>query len=355
MHSAYQDSSGASVGLLDLIEVHLPTPEYQRLTEKSVLRPQWYVPQGVQRLSDMADSYYRRVQSFAHGGFELFVGFVDCVSLSEAMRPAPVQVVPIAWHDSVERPALAALMAEADAFRRVPRVRPSVQSVESIDASRKRSASRMRVMVSNMLADHMVTLTVRENRGPSGFMLLGHWKQAWAVLLRCLSRIAAAKGEVFHFVAVPELHESGAIHLHVAWRGFVNVEQVRKLWRAALDRFGRQGNCDAKYFKRTTRSGRVLAIGRYLAKYIKKGLADAVVGFNAKRYWGSKQGLEPARRYILGVDNLADAVQRTCVEMDLDLELFRVNGVWENLVWLPDGAGLWLRYVPELHGKGPPF
>ena len=142
------------------------------------------------------------------------------------------------------------------------------------------------------------------------------------------------------------------------WCGRVNVGIVRKLWLLAIGGGKGCGNIDAKHMKVQAGGDRATRIARYISKYVSKHFVDSP-RYNKKRYWASRQTLEEARRYVLTADTLDGAITQMGAMLGLDYSKFMVT--WggktknENLFVFPDGGGMWINYIPELHGVEPPF
>jgi hypothetical protein len=231
---------------------------------------------------------------------------------------------------------------------------PDVVSVENQEKAAQRAKRKMRYLVRNMMADHLVTLTKRESV-PAEFWTPEDWARAWD---RCRRALARLIGD-FPYVAILEQHAKGNYHLHIAWCGRVAVRLVRSIWLAVIGGGPGCGNIDARHMRVSQAGGdRATRIARYISKYVGKHFEDGS-RFNKKRYWASRQTLAEARRYVLRALSFAGAVDE--VKRMLGLDLGRFQSVWggklrtENLFLFPDGCGLWLNYIPELHGSDPPF
>jgi hypothetical protein len=315
---------------LDLIEEHLTydslNSEYRQGVHGGHLIKNWYFPDDW-RGALSSETYVLKIQSFAKGGYEATVRSVDLERIGDAI---------------------------VNGGKRGKREAPDVVSYENQQKAASRSKRKMRHLVKNMMADHLVTFTKRESDS-SSFWGAEQWSKAWDKFRRHLTRYL---GE-FPYVAILEKHEKGNYHLHVAWCGRVNVGLVRKMWLAALGGGKGCGNIDAKHIKVPSGGDRAARIARYISKYVGKHF-DADPRYNKKRYWSSRQTLEEARRYVLKADTLDGAIEQMRRMLGLDFSKFtRLSPnrglVTDNLFAFPDGSGLWLGYVPELHGSDPPF
>lgn len=341
-------------GPIDLIEEHLTynfhQTEYRQGAQGGRLVKNWYFPEDWRGCAAGDPTFVLKVQPFAKGGYEASVRGVDLEKIGNAML---------------------------NGGKRGKREAPDVVSIENQMKAAARSKRKMRHLVKNMMADHLVTFTKHE--GPStktwgdrewaawecggkdaweaqhgAFMGPDDWAKVWDKFRRLLTRYL---GE-FPYVAILEEHQKGNFHLHVAWCGRVNVGLVRKMWLAALGGGKGCGNIDAKKIKVPAGGDRASRIARYISKYVAKHFEDAP-RYNKKRYWASRQTLEEARRYVLTADSLDGAVEQMRQMLGLDFAKFWVMGArglkMENMFSFPDGCGLWLAYIPEIHGSDPPF
>ena len=316
---------------LDLIEEHLTDNStetlYRQGVQGGVLVKNWFFPEDWKGTKEGQD-FVLKVQPFAKGGYEATVRAVDLEKIGNAMLGGGVR-----------------------GKREVPDVVP----IDNQMKAAARSKRKMRHLVKNMMADHLVTFTKRETEG-SRYWTAGQWAAAWDRFRRMLVRVIGD----FPYVAILEKHEKGNYHLHVAWCGRVNVGIVRKMWLAALGGGKGCGNIDAKKIKVPCGGDRASRIARYISKYVSKHFEDDP-RYNKKRYWSSRQTIEDARRYVISADTLDGAIEIARRMLGLDFSKFvrldrAGNMRQENMFPFPDGSGLWLAYIPEIHGTGdPPF
>jgi len=84
----------------------------------------------------------------------------------------------------------------------------------------------------------------------------------------------------FEYVAVPERQERGAVHFHLAIRGFRDVNILRYLWRRVLCDDGNAcgenspGNIDITSPRRGGAQWNRAKLAQYLAKYMGKDFSD---------------------------------------------------------------------------------
>jgi hypothetical protein len=286
----------------------------------------WFFPEDWQGCGEVPERFVLKVQPFAKGGYEATVRQVDLVRIGDAML---------------------------NGGRRGKREAPEEVSFENQQKAASRAKRSMRHLVRNMMADHLVTFTKREAEG-SEYWTPEQWAKAWDRFRRLLSRVIGD----FPYVAILEQHEKGNYHLHVAWCGRVKVGLVRSIWLAVIGGGKGCGNIDAKHIKVQAGGDRSTRIARYISKYVGKHFEHAP-RYNKKRYWASRQTLEEARRYVLTADTLDGAVEQMRRMLGLDFGKFvavsRGQLRTENLFAFPDGSGVWLNYIPELHGVDPPF
>lgn len=147
----------------------------------------------------------------------------------------------------------------------------SEMSESVLKKSQYRSKRIVYQKILTLQADTLLTLTYRDNQEDLDL--------AWAHF-SAFSRLMKKRYKHWSYVCVPEKQERGAIHFHLAIKGYFHWNTVRRFWKEAI---GGEGNVDFK--KRTgSKVGYVTdprKIARYLSKYLTK---QDMVGFNKKRY-----------------------------------------------------------------------
>lgn len=352
---ATKERHGGGEAPLDLIEGHLTSeseqPQYRRATHGGALLKNWFVPESWDGLAGVGPEHFvLKIQPFAKGGYEASIRLLDLEKIGDAVTREP---------------------------KRGTREVPEEISQENLQKAAGRAKRKMRHLVRNMMADHLVTFTKTEGpcvkswgvddwaawndggkdaweRKYGAFMNEVEWAKAWDRFRRLLVRVLGD----FPYVAILEKHRKGNCHLHVAWCGRVKVDIVRKIWLAALGGGRGCGNIDAKHMRTQAGGDRASRIARYISKYVSKHF-ESEPRFNKKRYWASRQTLEEVRRYVLTADTLDGAMEDMRKMLGLDFGKFVAlsRGVLrtDNLFLFPDGSGLWLNYIPEIHGEPPPF
>ena len=140
------------------------------------------------------------------------------------------------------------------------------------DRAVRRARSRLRHLILTIGADHLLTLTYREN--------VGDFERACADLKKFVRLVKARKRD-WQYIAVAERQRRGAWHWHLAVVGRQDLALLRTSWgRVAGD-----GNIDVARAKSSRHSGS-LALVRYLGKYLAKGFDDDRA-LNARRFRAS--------------------------------------------------------------------
>jgi hypothetical protein len=227
-------------------------------------------------------------------------------------------------------------------------------SAESLERSERRAKTNCRKSIMELAPSSMVTFTTREVMAFDA--LLGCWKS--------FQRLCRDAGVDFQYVAVVEPHPTNPehLHLHVAYRGRIHYDTMRRLWHIALEaRHGRRvkktlygsespGNItDSKKVKARDPLSRMRKIAKYVSKYITK---DMISQFNRKRYWPSK-GISVKESQIYWLKSLSqvDAIREGCGML----------GQWDDIldvcpqkVFSPSDRVAWIAVDPS-KTPDPPF
>ncbi len=189
----------------------------------------------------------------------------------------------------------------------------------------RRARSHLRRLVLSANADHLLTLTYRDNVTEFG--------QASADLVRFIRRVKLyLPGWVF--VAVPERQQRGAWHWHLAVVGRQDVRLLRACWRHVID----DGNIDVQEPK--SRIGnRRLALVKYLGKYLAKGFQEADRALNGHRYRASL-GIQVPCKTIELLPEFADDVPQFAQDV-LRVHAGSVGHVWKDESGLMGWACSW--------------
>lgn len=151
------------------------------------------------------------------------------------------------------------------------------------DRAVRRAKSRLRRLILSVRADHLLTLTYREN--------VTDFAQACADLQKFV-RLVKAGSPGWVYIAVAEQQKRGAWHWHLAVCGRQDVDFLRSSWRHVVG----EGNIDVNPPKGAAKH-RELALVRYLGKYLAKSFGDANRDLNGRRF-RSSLGIEIPVEYV---------------------------------------------------------
>jgi hypothetical protein len=288
---------------LDLIKGHLPLSCYVPVTRGLGNDPlNWFMPvDGF----NPSEQYHQvlKIQPFVAGGYEVTVTTQDLGKIAVLM----------------------------DSSRKTGERVKGEQKVNDVITSVHRSKKKIRYLIKSMGCDRLLTLTKREN-DPDNFWTIEQWAAAWDRF----NRLCRKAGCELQYVAVPEKHEKGNYHLHVAIVGHISVNIIRGIWQAITGGKG-SGNVDIAYKRNCTDHARRAGLAKYVSKYITKQVGQTE--FNKKRYWPSKHKLPSPRRYILKSMDLLGAMQEICSYLGLVLPKV-VEKAWQFPPSYKDGKSL---------------
>ncbi len=154
---------------------------------------------------------------------------------------------------------------------------------ENESRAARRAKSRLRHLILSTAADHLLTLTYREN--------VTDFEQSCTDQARFV-RLVKAKLPNWIYIAVAEQQKRGAWHWHMAVKGRQDVELLRALWRQVVG----EGNIDVNPPKGKAKH-RQLALVKYLGKYLAKGFADSERQLNGRRFRASHR-IEVPLQYL---------------------------------------------------------
>lgn len=161
--------------------------------------------------------------------------------------------------------------------------------------ARARATGAIRRKCITISADHLVTLTYRDNVANRDRVLRD---------LDRLRRMLSRAGYPMPFVAVLECQQRGAIHPHLAVRGFQDVRLLRRCWYKIV------GNGQGQVNVRGPRPGSSpVKLARYLSKYVSKDLDHLPREFGEHRYFSSLGIAVPSERLQLVVKPHATNVE----------------------------------------------
>ena len=143
---------------------------------------------------------------------------------------------------------------------------------QALAKSRSRAKTKVRHKALSMQADRMLTLTFRQN--------VTDVDEAWRCFSAFNKKMKWRYKDKWVYIAVPELQKRGAVHFHLAIKGYFHVETLRRFWlQAAGDRGGSVNITSPRSHGKNSWNPKRIA--SYLAKYMTK---TDVVSFNKKRY-----------------------------------------------------------------------
>jgi len=149
----------------------------------------------------------------------------------------------------------------------------------------RHARSRIRHLILSAGADHLLTLTYRDN--------VTDFDRACADLSKFV-RTVKAKRPGWVYIAVPERQKRGAWHWHMAVRGRQDVVLLRSIWRHIVG----EGNIDVNP-PRGVGKQRTLALVKYLGKYLAKGFSEGNRVLNGRRFRASLQIPIPCESFTL--------------------------------------------------------
>lgn len=270
--------------------------------------------------------------------------------------PPEVTIQKITLERDVERYLLAAERGQNQV--RTTRTRRQddpdrVRDAESIERSQRRAKSMVRKTVIELAPTALVTFTTRKVYSMDDLLKL------WDGAVRRMRQVVPG----LEYCAVPEPHPSNPehFHIHVAVRGKLSIDTLRRIWHITLEAHeGRRctailrgaaspGNIDVQRIKSREAVRTIRKIAKYIAKYITK---DLVERFNRRRYWPSKGiSVESAQVFWLDAVSQSDAIREGC----------EMLGHWNSDVgcpafkhFMPSDRVFWYSVEPD-HLPEPPF
>ena len=264
--------------------------------------------------------------------------------------PPEITVQQVSFERDFQRYQNAYDRGQSSCFNRPRTGRPATdtpRTEESLERSQRRAKTGVRLLVTELAPTALVTFTTRETMALDD--LLKVWQKFCALMRQA--------GIDFEYVAVPERHPTnpGHFHLHVAYRGRTQFDNMRRFWHMALEaRHGRRvlvtlrgtespGNVDVQRIKSRCAVTAIRKIARYISKYITK---DMISEFNRKRYWPSK-GITviEAQRFWLSSLTQLDAIKEAC----------QMFGQWDHVgdlcpqkIWAPGPRFAYMVVNPAL-------
>jgi len=176
-----------------------------------------------------------------------------------------------------------------------PRKKGSDGRLRNREQNEKRAQSRAKGEIRRKClaigADHLVTFTYRMNIEDREKVLSD---------LERLRRMLSRNGYPMPYVAVLECQKRGAIHPHLAVRGFQDVRLLRRCWYKIVGKA--QGQVNVRGPRPGTSS---VKLARYLSKYISKDIDNQPRELQGHRYFCSLGIAVPTERYHLVLNRYA--------------------------------------------------
>ena len=190
--------------------------------------------------------------------------------------------------------------------------------------ARARATGEIRRKCLSIGADHLVTLTYRDNVEDRDRVLTDLER-----LRRMLSRI----GYPMPYVAVLECQKRGAIHPHLAVRGFQDIRLLRRCWYKIVGKAQGQVNVSGP------RPGTSpVKLARYLSKYIAKDIDSQPREFEEHRYFCSLGIAVPTERYQIVLVRQARETEMKLFSLMLKDTINRIGECCTVKHWI-GGAG----------------
>lgn len=181
---------------------------------------------------------------------------------------------------------------------------------ENRTRSIRRARQSIRWLVQSIEADHMVTLSYRENMQDIDRLKADY---------DYFRRLVQARYPDWKYVCVVEKQDRGAYHLHIAVKGHQDLNYLRYCWYKVLGCAGATGESVMGQIDITKPLGRYRngtqytfhqdKLAAYLTKYMHKAFEEAE--HHSKRYWASRKNIPKPKvyRYWLGSVDTVDMIK----------------------------------------------
>jgi hypothetical protein len=220
-----------------------------------------------------------------------------------------------------------------------------------------RAKGMVRLLALELGVDRMFTFTIRMMGEPVPYDTV---LKAWDGFRRSMETHCPG----FRYIATPERQKNGQWHIHAGTRGFLNINVLRRLWQASLNRalgrsqllttgpdspghvhVGNKGRLMGDSVRKATR------IASYISKYIGKAMDAA---FNRKKYFHSHGvTITPAQRQWLAAQSCDEALEHVLRQYGLVNCVEGVMSACTVPVWRRDACSAWFSiHVDDIP---PPF
>ncbi len=200
----------------------------------------------------------------------------------------------------------------------------SLNKEQNEKRARARAAGEIRRKCLAISADHLVTLTYRDNVEDRERVMTD---------LDRLRRMLSRGGYSMPYVAVLECQKRGAIHPHLAVHGIQDIRFLRRCWYKIVGKAQGQVNV-----KGPRPGSSPVKLARYLSKYISKDIDNQPRGFEEHRYFCSLGIAVPTERYQVVLSRNARAAEPKLLFLMLNDTLRRVGEYCRLRHWI-GGAG----------------
>jgi hypothetical protein len=163
----------------------------------------------------------------------------------------------------------------------------AAKDAENLERAVRRAKKSVHYAIRQIGADHLLTLTTRENitERAKYFEIFQRFIRLVRTKILVNGRLITVPRKSYAYVAVPELQDRGAYHLHCAVVGRQDIPFLRACWYVALGgRIGDSGDTalgqvDVQYRQKRwgnqSETHKTFALVRYLTKYIDKDFAHS--------------------------------------------------------------------------------
>ena len=200
----------------------------------------------------------------------------------------------------------------------------SLNKAQNEKRARARATGEIRRKCLSIGADHLVTLTYRDNVEDRERVLTD---------LERLRRMLSRGGYSMPYVAVLECQKRGAIHPHLAVRGFQDIRLLRRCWYKIVGKA--QGQVNVKGPRPGTSP---VKLARYLSKYISKDIDNQPREFEEHRYFCSLGIAVPTERFQIVLTRHAREAESKLFFLMFNDTLRRVGDYCTVKHWI-GGAG----------------
>lgn len=228
---------------------------------------------------------------------------------------------------------------------------------DTLRRSKLRAKGMVRLLAIQLGIDRMWTFTIRLVDKPLPY---DDVLKAWDLFRRSMEKHYPD----FKYIATPEMQKNGQWHIHAGTAGFMNINRLRPLWQAALNRvLGRSllltSGSDSPGTVNIATRGRILGdkvrkstkIANYISKYIGKAMD---VAFNRKKYFHSYGvKITPAQRKWLAANTREGALVEVMRAFGLIDEGRDVFLAFDVNVWRRDANSAW--FAVDIDTIPPPF